>query len=343
MPGRFGAEGRPVPDPAAVPVPLPEVLSRRIGLPTSSRGVGLGRPPWPAGRGGGAVPCRWGPGLWPMGGRPAGGAGRVPPPAPLTGLPTSWGLPGDDPPGRAGTSGFRLGAAAAGRVGLEVITTGGLAGTARGLLGLGERGAAAVGRTGAGVAGRLGAGRAETGWGDGFVGVTGRLAVAGASLAGAAGAEGFWGSGAGGLSLAGGVGRPADGGTDPAGAGGTGLLGEGMAGFSIATGLAAATGLDTATGLGADTGLAGMGLAGAGAGAGTAFLTVRIDLAGAEGPGVGAPAVPRSGAVPRSSSCRIRTASSSLIELLWLFTATPSFSAASSTSLFSRPRSRDSS
>jgi hypothetical protein len=40
---------------------------------------------------------------------------------------------------------------------------------------------------------------------------------------------------------------------------------------------------------------------------------------------------------------RMRLASSSLIELLWLFTAMDSFSAASSTSLFSRPRSRDSS
>jgi hypothetical protein len=40
---------------------------------------------------------------------------------------------------------------------------------------------------------------------------------------------------------------------------------------------------------------------------------------------------------------RMRMASSSLIELLWLFTAMDSFSAASSTSLFSRPRSRDSS
>jgi hypothetical protein len=40
---------------------------------------------------------------------------------------------------------------------------------------------------------------------------------------------------------------------------------------------------------------------------------------------------------------RIRAASSSLIELLWLLAAIASFSAASSTSLLSRPRSRDSS
>jgi hypothetical protein len=46
---------------------------------------------------------------------------------------------------------------------------------------------------------------------------------------------------------------------------------------------------------------------------------------------------------PPSSSWRILDASLSLIELLWLFAATPSFSAASSTSLFSRPKSRDSS
>ena len=40
---------------------------------------------------------------------------------------------------------------------------------------------------------------------------------------------------------------------------------------------------------------------------------------------------------------RICPASASLIELLWLFAAIDSFSAASSTSLFSRPRSLDSS
>jgi hypothetical protein len=40
---------------------------------------------------------------------------------------------------------------------------------------------------------------------------------------------------------------------------------------------------------------------------------------------------------------RIRSASSSLIELLWLLAAMASFSAASSTSLFSRPKSLDSS
>jgi hypothetical protein len=47
-------------------------------------------------------------------------------------------------------------------------------------------------------------------------------------------------------------------------------------------------------------------------------------------------------APPRIRS-RMRTASSSLMELLWLRAAMASFSAASSTSLLSRPRSRDSS
>jgi hypothetical protein len=40
---------------------------------------------------------------------------------------------------------------------------------------------------------------------------------------------------------------------------------------------------------------------------------------------------------------RMRAASSTLIELLWLLAAMASFSAASSTSLLSRPRSRDNS
>jgi hypothetical protein len=47
--------------------------------------------------------------------------------------------------------------------------------------------------------------------------------------------------------------------------------------------------------------------------------------------------------LPLLISLRIWAASSSLIELLWLFAAMESFSAASSTSLFSRPRSLDSS
>jgi hypothetical protein len=43
------------------------------------------------------------------------------------------------------------------------------------------------------------------------------------------------------------------------------------------------------------------------------------------------------------SRLRICPASASLMELLWLFAAIESFSAASSTSLFSRPRSLDNS
>jgi hypothetical protein len=84
--------------------------------------------------------------------------------------------------------------------------------------------------------------------------------------------------------------------------------------------------------------LAGTGLAG-GAGSGAAFLSERIAL-----PAAGEVAAAAAVEVPlRFTSARMRAASSSLIELLWLFTAMESFSAASSTSLFSRPRSRDSS
>jgi hypothetical protein len=70
-----------------------------------------------------------------------------------------------------------------------------------------------------------------------------------------------------------------------------------------------------------------------------AFLTERIAFVGA----VGAAAAARLPLLPASIRERIRDASSSLIELLWLLAATPNFSAASSTSLFSRPMSRDSS
>jgi hypothetical protein len=69
-----------------------------------------------------------------------------------------------------------------------------------------------------------------------------------------------------------------------------------------------------------------------------AFLTERMVLGGVAGGGepVGAPAWPR-------IKARMRAASSSLMELLWLRAAIASFSAASSTSLLSRPRSRDNS
>jgi hypothetical protein len=86
-------------------------------------------------------------------------------------------------------------------------------------------------------------------------------------------------------------------------------------------------------------------------GTGAAFFTARIALAG----GVGAEGVEEGGSGRAGAgaptftptftpiSDRIREASSSLIELLWLLAAMESFSAASSTSLLSRPRSLDSS
>jgi hypothetical protein len=82
---------------------------------------------------------------------------------------------------------------------------------------------------------------------------------------------------------------------------------------------------------------AGLTLAWPGAGA---FCTDRIAF-GAAG-ALGAAALGALGRPPLIS-VRIWAASSSLIELLWLFAAMESFSAASSTSLFSRPRSLDSS
>ena len=134
--------------------------------------------------------------------------------------------------------------------------------------------------------------------------------------------------------------------TDASGFAATGLTGEvgrdggadGAAGLAAGAGLLASCGL---AGAGAADGLAGDGLA-----AGAAFFTERIALppegfaAGTDF--VGAAALPDP-AVPFFSRLRIFPASSSLIELLWLLAAIESFSAASSTSLFSRPRSLDSS
>jgi hypothetical protein len=87
-----------------------------------------------------------------------------------------------------------------------------------------------------------------------------------------------------------------------------------------------------------------VGGAGRGAGAGAAALrTDRMALAGAAGePSAAAAGFLAERPLPRISA-RIRVASSSLIELLWLLAAMDSFSAASSTSLLSSPRSRDSS
>jgi hypothetical protein len=77
-----------------------------------------------------------------------------------------------------------------------------------------------------------------------------------------------------------------------------------------------------------------LGAAGALVGAG-AFFTERMALGAAAAGAAGLP-------LP-VIRLRIWAASSSLIELLWLLAAIASFSAASSTSLLSRPRSRDSS
>jgi hypothetical protein len=80
-----------------------------------------------------------------------------------------------------------------------------------------------------------------------------------------------------------------------------------------------------------------------GTGSEAAFLTDRIALPGATGAGGAAGAAAPGVPLARLIRVRMRWASSSLIELLWLRAAILSFSAASSTSLLSRPRSRDSS
>lgn len=71
-----------------------------------------------------------------------------------------------------------------------------------------------------------------------------------------------------------------------------------------------------------------------------AFFTDRIDLPGT---GFAGEAAGWLGDPPLLSRLRIFPASESLIELLWLFAEMESFSAASNTSLFSRPRSLDNS
>ena len=113
----------------------------------------------------------------------------------------------------------------------------------------------------------------------------------------------------------------------------------------IGFGVVAAGGFGGACGVGATWGLAATGLLTAGVGllgaAGAAFFTDRIAFPGA---GLaGAAAAGFAPFPPLTRSERILPASASLIELLWLFAAIDSFSAASSTSLFSRPRSLDSS
>lgn len=120
----------------------------------------------------------------------------------------------------------------------------------------------------------------------------------------------------------------------------TGCLGaEGVealegCGALAATG-AVADGL-AATGL---LGAAAVGLTGDFAGGATgasAFLTDRMALPAGGLAGA-------AGCMPFLSRPRILPASVSLMELLWLFAAMDSFSAASSTSLLSRPRSLDNS
>ena len=163
-----------------------------------------------------------------------------------------------------------------------------------------------------------GCGLAAAGRGVGF---------AAAGRDGAAG--GFWGA----------AGR--GGGADDLTGAGAGLLMVGL-GVAAAGGFGAACGLATTWGLAA-TGLAATGLAATGllGPAGAAFFTDRMAF-----PGAGLAGAAVGGLVPfppLPSSERILPASASLIELLWLFAAIDSFSAASSTSLFSRPRSLDSS
>jgi hypothetical protein len=122
-----------------------------------------------------------------------------------------------------------------------------------------------------------------------------------------------------------------------------GLLGVAATGRAGGiTGLAGAAGAAGFMAAGADVGLvaAGAGALAWGASPAPAFFTERMALGGAAGVAGAAAGLPL---LPVSIKERMRDASSSLIELLWLLAATPSFSAASSTSLFSRPRSRDSS
>ena len=120
-------------------------------------------------------------------------------------------------------------------------------------------------------------------------------------------------------------------------AGGADTL-DGVAAGLAATGLLA-VGLTGAAGGEAAEGLAGAGFAAVGLAGGAAFLTERIAL-----PGAGLVGVEGWAPLPLDfSRFRIFPASASLMELLWLLAAIESFSAASSTSLFSRPRSLDSS
>ena len=198
--------------------------------------------------------------------------------------------------------------------------------------------------------------------GDAPVGLAGTGAgLAEVGLAGAdgaealgAGAEGFGAEGAG---AAAGLGRgvgtdgaPADGApADGAGVATAGALGR-LTGFCGAAGRdtgcctiwgRGAAGREGAEGLGDGFAAAGAtGLLGIDGAAGLeAFLTERIVFPGAGlVGGADATALP-----PCFKRFRILPASVSLMELLWLLAAMDSFSAASRTSLFSKPRSLDNS
>ena len=215
--------------------------------------------------------------------------------------------------GLAGGAGAGAGAGGAGRL-LLVGALGGDSG-ALGALALGP----AAGRTTGGpLIGR------ETGAVE-----RGGVTTTGARGASGSGATGRTGRGGGGAvaSARGGLGG-AEGWTVRATGGSTGRVGAGGLGAGPRTAVAGA-------GVGASA-CGGLAAGGAAGGVG-ALLTDRMVLAGvAEGELV--PAAP-----PLRIMARMRAASSSLMELLWLRAAIASFSAASSTSLLSRPRSRDNS
>jgi hypothetical protein len=117
---------------------------------------------------------------------------------------------------------------------------------------------------------------------------------------------------------------------------GRAAAGAGRAGGAAAGGAGAGTGRAAAGGAAAAGRLGAAGGVGAGEVA-LAFFTERIALAGGLW-GAGPLLLPFA-----RIRARIREASSSLIELLWLRAAMDSFSAASSTSRLSRPRSLDNS
>jgi len=121
------------------------------------------------------------------------------------------------------------------------------------------------------------------------------------------------------------------------GGGGAGAAGGGTGRAGLGAAAGGWDGLTTAGGAGGLMAAGGAGglMAPGGAGAG-AFFTDRIVF-----PAAGA-VEPLGKDWPRMRA-RMRAASSSLMELLWLRAAMASFSAASSTSLLSRPRSRDNS